>query len=95
MRITNIRFEQKTNLGNYESFGFSADAALGEDDNIAETTAKLANYVDWHAKKPVRDITRRNYQMIFNDPNAPADKKAEAELWLAKYNTRATEMEAM
>jgi hypothetical protein len=50
MRITNIRFAQKVNLGSNESIEFEAEAVIAEDDSIDASTKQLAEYVDWNAQ---------------------------------------------
>ena len=95
MRITNIRFAQKANLGNYESLEFAAEAVIDEEDDINKATKKLSDYVDWNAQKPIREAKARSYKAIQNDANAPETKKAEAAKWLQMYENRVKEMEAL
>lgn len=95
MRITNIRFTQKANPGNYESIEFGADAVISEEENPQEATKALADFVDWHARKTIRDGQARSYRMILADQGAPPERRQEAESWLAKYEARKAAIEAM
>lgn len=94
-RITNIHVNQKTNLGNYESFEFSADAVIADDEDLEAATASVVNYVDWHAKKTLRDGKRRQYIQVLADENSTDVRKTEAESWLRRYDARKAEVEAM
>lgn len=88
MKITNIKISQKTNLGNYESLDFGAEAVISEDDSINDATTKLTDFVDWHAQKPIRDAKAREYRKILGAPNATEAAKAEATRWLTMYDER-------
>ncbi len=93
MKIDSIKITQKTNLGNWESLEFTADAALGESDNINEATVRLFNYIDWHVKRPLRDPQAANHRLVLADENSTPEKKAVAQKWLDKYEERRAEME--
>ena len=95
MKITSIKFGQKVNLGNYESFEFSAEAVIDEEDKVNDVTAKLSDYVDWHARKPLRDQKARQNRAILADEKATPEAKQEAEAWLGKYEARRTAVEAL
>lgn len=95
MRITSIEVTQKHNLGNYESFDFHAGAVIDEDENANEATSKLINFVDWHTLKSTRDAKARIFRLALADENTVPEKRTEAEKWLAVYEARRTEVEAM
>jgi hypothetical protein len=95
MRITNIRFAQKVNLGSDESIEFEAEAVIAEDDSIDASTKQLAEYVVWNAQKPIRDGKARQYRAVLADPQAPAPKQAEAKKWLEMYEARKAAVEAL
>lgn len=96
MRITGIKFTQKTNLGNYESLEFMAEAVLDEGvDNTDEATQKLADYVDWNAKKPIREAKARTYRHILLEEKATVESKSEAEIWLRLYEERKAKIESL
>ena len=96
MRITNIKLTQKANLGNYESMEFTAEAVIDlDEDNVDTATRSLADYVDWNAQMPIREAKARVYRQVLADENAPEEKKAEAEKWMAKYEERKARVEAL
>jgi len=86
--MTNIKIAQKVNTGKYESLDFEAEAIIDEDDDPNAAATKLANFVDWHARKPVRDLQLITFQNTLNNPEAPATEAAYAQKWVTKYNER-------
>lgn len=94
-RITNIHIMRRTNLGNYEHFEFSADAAITEEESVAEATAVLQEYVDWHARKPVRDGLRLDHLRIIANPESPEEAKTKSQNWINKYDAMKAKMEAL
>ncbi len=88
MRMTNIKIAQKVNTGKYESLDFEAEAIIDEDDDPNAAATKLANFVDWHARKPIRDLQLITFQNTLNNPEAPATEAAYAQKWVTKYNER-------
>jgi hypothetical protein len=95
MKITTIEVTQKTTTGDYEHLIVHVSAALEEDDGMNEAASKVTNFVDWFARKPVRDAQARNKRSVLADENASAEDKAAAEKWLAVYDRRKAEIEAM
>jgi hypothetical protein len=96
MKVTTIKFTQKVNTGKYESMEFSAEAIIDPtEDKVSEATELLADYVDWNAKKPLREETCRTYRALLAKEDTTPAKKAEATKWLAKYDERKAKMEAM
>jgi hypothetical protein len=93
MRITNIRLAQKTNLGNYESLDFAAEAVIDEDETVNDAILRLSGFVDWHAKKPIRDAKARTYRSYLEA--GTDEQKAEAEAWLKIYDERKAAAEAI
>lgn len=94
MRITSISMSQKVNTGKYESLDFTADANVDEGDDANECALTLANFVDWYARKPIREEqARANRQIIANEQATP-DQKHVAEVWLKKYEERKLAVEA-
>lgn len=105
MRITTVKFTQKANLGNYESLEFTAEAVIDMDSNQTpeEAASLLSDYVDWHAKRPLREQSLREWTAVLNSPE-PADEKAKAEWqikhanavkWMAKYEERKARVEGL
>ena len=88
MRMTNIKIAQKVNTGKYESLDFEAEAIIDEDDDPNAAATKLTNFVDWHARKPIRDLQLITFQNTLNNPEAPATEAAYAQKWVTKYNER-------
>jgi hypothetical protein len=95
MRITCIKITEKANLGNYESLEFSAEAVMDEDDNQAQVTENLTDYVNWHAHRPIRETKARAYRKILATEQSTPEQKAEAEAWLKKYDERKAKVEAL
>lgn len=94
-RITNIHVMRRTNLGNYEHFEFSADAVISEEENLAESTTAIQDYVDWHARKPVRDALRAEHLKTVAKEDATEEAKAKAQRWLDKYDAMKSKVEDM
>lgn len=94
MRITNIRFTQKANPGNYESIEFAAEAVISEDEDPQEATRALGDFVDWYARKTIRDGQARTYRLVLNDEAAPVEKRQAAQAWLTKYEARKAAVES-
>ncbi len=95
-RITNIEVSQKTNTGNYESFEFKASAVIDESENMEQATAAVTDYVDWHARKPLRDGRRKELlQIVAEGSQAPDTEKEKAAKWLALYDERKARVESM
>jgi hypothetical protein len=95
MRITSIKISQKVNTGKYESLDFEAEAVLGEEDAADNAAKQLADFVDWHAQKPLREERARNYRKVLKNEQATEAQRAEAEIWLGKYEQRRQVVEAM
>lgn len=95
MKITTIEVTQKTTTGDYEHLIVHVTAALEEDDGMNDAASKVTNFVDWFARKPVRDAQARNKRSIIADENAKEEEKAAAQKWLEKYEARKAEIEAM
>jgi hypothetical protein len=93
MRITSIRLAQKTNLGNYESLDFAAEAVLDEEETVSDAITRLADLVDWHAKKPIRDAQARSYRAKV--VSGTDEEKAASEKWLNVYEQRKAAAEAV
>jgi len=95
MKITTIRLAQKTNLGNYESLDFAAEAVIDDEDKLNVATGNLELFVDWHAKKPIRDKQANTYRAALADPATGPELKAAAEGWLKLYEARKAAVEAL
>lgn len=95
MIVTNIKISQKRSLGNYENIEFMAEGVIEEGEKVNDATERLWNYVDWHAQKSNRDAKAKTYRAALADENTVPEKKAEAEKWLAAYDKRKAEVEAM
>lgn len=95
MRISTIKLTQKSNLGNYESMEFTAEADLKEDENVKTATDRLFDYVDWYVKRKTRNDQLQAIKLTLADPATPDDKRAAAERWIEKYEERKNLMEAV
>lgn len=95
MIVTNIKISQKRSLGNYENIEFMAEGVIEEGESVNEATDRLWNYVDWHAQKSNRDLKAKTYRLALADENTVAEKRTEAEKWIAAYEKRKAEVEAM
>lgn len=95
MRISTIKLTQKSNLGNYESMEFTAEADLKEDENVKAATDRLFDYVDWYVKRKTRNDQLQAIKLTLADPATPDDKRAAAERWIEKYEERKNLMEAV
>ncbi len=95
MRITSITGTQKTTTGDYEHLLLVISAAVDEEDNAAEAATNLTDFLDWFARKPIRDAQAQKQRAIVADEAATPEAKAKAENWLAKYETRKAKVEAM
>lgn len=95
MIVTNIKISQKRSLGNYENIEFMAEGVIEEGESVNEATNRLWNYVDWHAQKSNRDAKAKVRRLALADENTDPEKRAEAERWLAAYDARKAEIEAM
>lgn len=95
MKVTSIEVTQKTTTGDYEHLIVHVTAALEDEDGMNEAATKVTNFVDWFARKPVRDAQARNKRSILADENAKPEDKEAAEKWLNRYEARKAEIEAM
>lgn len=103
MRITNINVTQRTNTGQYEHLEIVVSAAIDETDAMAKAVEQVTDFVDWFARKPIRDaeahrLSRQAEQVIPDDivegPKAQNEVE-KAKVWLAKYAARKAAIEAM
>ena len=56
MRVTEIRFAQKKNLGDYQSREIELTACVEENDDASAAINRVSNTVDWHLNKPEREV---------------------------------------
>lgn len=95
MRITSITGTQKTTTGDYEHLVLVISATVDEEENAAEAATDLTDFLDWFARKPIRDGQAHKYRLALADENTTPEKRAAAERWLARYDARKAKVEAM
>ena len=95
MKITSITGTQKATTGEYEHLVLVIAANIDEEDNAAEAATDLTDFLDWFARKPIRDAQAHKQRAIVADETTTPEAKAKAEGWLAKYEARKAKVEAM
>lgn len=95
MRITSISGTQKTTTGEYEHLVLVISANIDEEENAAEAATNLTDFLDWFARKPIRDGQAHKYRLALADENTTPEKRTQAEVWLKKYEERKAKVEAM
>lgn len=93
MRITEIQYERKKNLGNYESAGLSLTAVLEEGESANDCITRLENVADWRLNAAERDARYAKYTAELADPEC--EKREAKEKWVAQYEARRAEMEGV
>lgn len=94
MKITSLRFTQKSNLGNYEAMEATIEASFDDDDNVAEEANKLRMFVDWHANAIVRDRKKDKFERELNT-DIDDTRRAKIEQWLNTYEVTKAEVESL
>jgi len=100
MRVVNIRYQMKVNLGNYESADFAAEGIVDEGESLPAATDKLRRYVDWYARYQSRELKAKEYrkqliELDKVDSDFARSEYTRIENWLNAYETRKAEMEAL
>lgn len=105
MKITEIRIDRTKNTGQYENIKLGFTAVVGDDENTVEAIERVKKLLDWEINKEERDANRKRYLAQLEhinalDEAAQADEKygkekTRIENWLAAYDSRQSEIEAL
>lgn len=88
MKIGEVKFEQRKNLGDWNHVNVTVSALVEEDDTASAVIEKLRKLVKWH-------LNADEYEAKYNKLMAQAEKSETETVWLAAYDERKKVIEAI
>jgi len=88
MKIGEVEFEQRKNLGDYNHLNLKVSALVEEDDTASAVIEKLRKLVKWH-------LNADEYEAKYNKLVAQAEKSETETAWLKAYDERKKVIEAI
>ena len=86
MKVTEIRFERRKNLGDYEHQTLTLAATVEDGETASAATERVIALVDWHLNFAERSAKYTKMKAI-EEPTEAEQK------WIAMYEERLAEME--
>lgn len=85
MKIANLRYEKKKNLGNYESETIALEVVVEDGEGPGKVLDAVRDMVDYKLYFEERDARFRQYSAELVAEETTEDRKAQLNRWFEKY----------